>query len=273
MGLDFVVDKERCNRCGQCVEDCPASIISVGNFGLPIIEAEKETLCYKCQHCLAICPTAAVSIMGRNPDASTPLVGAALPSLEQAEAYARGRRTVRRYEAEDVAPELIRRLLAALANAPTGVNRQELTFTVIDTREKMHRFSDKLIDAMREAGEQGRFPERAAYLRRIVAPGSEVFTRGAPHALIVTAPPEAPCAAEDVVLALAYFELLAQSAELGTVWWGMFRMALETLPELKAIAGIPNGYHYYAMLFGTPAVRYHRTVQRDDGAVVRFLDV
>ena len=53
----------------------------------------------------------------------------------------------------------------------------------------------------------------------------------------------------------------------------MLKMVLETMPELKAIAGIPDGHRYYGMLFGVPAVRYHRAVQRDDGAVVRRLVV
>ena len=42
--------------------------------------------------------------------------------------------------------------------------------------------------------------------------------RGAPHLLVVSASPESVCPAEDVNLALAYFELMAQSAGLGTVW-------------------------------------------------------
>ncbi|MGQ9812544.1 MAG: hypothetical protein ACUVQ2_03945 [Dissulfurimicrobium sp.] len=29
----------------------------------------------QCQHCLAICPTAAISILGEDPDMSTPLKG------------------------------------------------------------------------------------------------------------------------------------------------------------------------------------------------------
>jgi ferredoxin/nitroreductase len=273
MSLEFVVKTDRCNRCGECVTDCPAGIISLTEDGLPVIQSEKEPLCYRCQHCLAVCPTAAVSILGHDPDKSLPLTDGVVPSLDQAECYVRGRRTVRQYEAGNVDPALIKRLLAALANAPTGVNKQELTITVVDDRAAMHRLRDKLLDGMLAADAEGRLPASAAYLKRIMAPGSDVYTRGAPHVLVVTAPPEAPCAQEDVILAVAYFELLAQSAGLGTVWWGMLKMTLELLPELKPLLGIPDGHKYYGMLFGVPAVHYARTVQRDDGAVVRRLDV
>jgi len=72
-----------------------------------------------------------------------------------------------------------------------------------------------------------------------------------------------------VNLTLAYFELLAQSAGVGTVWCGMAKMALELLPELKAVVGVPSGHYYYTMLFGLPAVRYARTVQRDEAGHIR----
>jgi len=58
---------------------------------------------------------------------------------------------------------------------------------------------------------------------------------------------------------------------LGTVWWGMFSILLGTLPELRPLFGIPEKHRYYAMLFGVPAVRYPRCVQRDDGARVKML--
>ena len=73
-------------------------------------------------------------------------------------------------------------------------------------------------------------------------------------------------------LALAYFELLAQSAGLGTVWLGLLKRALEILPELKALLGLPGDHVYYAMLFGHPAVRYARTVQRRGTARLRILE-
>ena len=78
---------------------------------------------------------------------------------------------------------------------------------------------------------------------------------------------------EDVNLTLAYFELMAQSAGLGTVWCGLAKMALELLPGLKASVGVPQGHYYYTMLFGQPAVHYARTVQRDGIGRIRRIHV
>ena len=85
--------------------------------------------------------------------------------------------------------------------------------------------------------------------------------------------PDAPCPNQDVALALAYFELLAQSAGLGTVWWGIAQMVFMVLPDLKALIGVPVKHLYYAMLFGIPSVHYPRTVQRDNAAIVRRVKI
>jgi len=271
--LNFTVNEKRCTRCGLCAADCPAGIIKQEGKDLPSVQPGQEPECLQCQHCLAVCPTAAISILGRNPDDSLPLSVKSFPKLAQMTRLVRGRRSIRKYKDENVDPALIKTLLATLANVPTGVNRRELTFTVIDDKAIMHQLREKILEALAAAAMAKRIPDHFAYLQEAppvyYANKVDIIFRGAPHALIVSAPPDAPCPGEDVALAIAYFELLAQCAGLGTVWWGMLKMVLETLPELKPLIGLPAGHAYYAMLFGVPAVRFRRTVQRDDAAIVK----
>ena len=271
--LQFKVDDKRCVRCGQCAKDCPSSIIEQEGKALPRIGVEEEEDCIQCQHCLAICPKAAISIFGRDPDASLPLGAENLPRLDQMLRLVRGRRSVRQYRDENVDPALLRQLLTALANVPTGVNQRELTFTVVDDKAVMQRLRQKAMTLLAAADKAGRIPERMAYLKGMGADylerGQDTVFRGAPHILFVSAPPDAPCPGEDVPLALAYFELMAQSAGLGTVWCGLAKMTLAALPEVKAAVGLTVNHAYYSMLFGYPAIRYARTVQRDDAAPVK----
>ena len=271
--LDFLVDDSRCTRCGQCVRDCPTQIIAQAGGTVPRIAPELEGNCLQCQHCLAVCPTAAISMLGKNPDNSLPVSARDLPRFEQMSRLLRARRSVRQYKDENVDPELIRQLLTAVANGPTGVNRRALTFTVIDDRAVMQRFRGQVLAAIEAAGAAGRLAERMQILRNAVPEyyqqGRDMIFRTAPHVLVVSAAPDARCPHEDVALALAYFELLAQSAGLGTVWCGLLKMTLEALPELKPLLGLAPDHHYYAMLFGVPAVHYARTVQRDDAAVLK----
>ena len=223
--LQFTVNEKLCTRCGLCAADCPARIIAQEGKSLPSIRPDQEAECLQCQHCLAICPTAAISILGRNPDNSLALSTDSFPRFDQMARLIRGRRSMRKYKDENVDPALIHQLLATLANVPTGVNRRELTFTVIDDKAVMHRLRDKVLAALAAASKAGRIPERLKYLQDAPSAFSEhnvdIIFRGAPHALIVSAPPDAPCPAEDVILALAYFDLLAQSARLGTVLVGL----------------------------------------------------
>jgi len=113
--IAFRIDEERCIQCGECAEDCPAGVISMDDY--PKITNEEG--CYRCQHCLAVCPTGAVSILGRNPDASTELAGN-MPDAARLETLIKGRRSVRRYNRKDLAPELIDALLDIASYFPHG---------------------------------------------------------------------------------------------------------------------------------------------------------
>jgi len=240
----------------------------------PKISRRDAMNCIGCQHCLAICPAAAISILKKAPEDSLPVDRAALPTLAQMNLLVRGRRTVRHYQDADVDRELIGRLLAATANAPSGVNRHQLTFSIIDDRTVMRTLRESTLAGLDALNSAGQLPEHFGYLKEAPAAyrrdGTDILFRTAPHALIVSAGPESVCPAEDGALALAYFELLAQSAGLGTVWWGLLKMLTTALPDLKTRLGIPkDDPYFYGMLFGVPAVRYARTVQRDDAAIVR----
>jgi nitroreductase/NAD-dependent dihydropyrimidine dehydrogenase PreA subunit len=261
--LNFVVDAGRCVQCDACVRDCPSAII-VRDGPAPAVPVEPEDGCLECQHCLAICPTGALSIFGLKPEDSLPLAGG-LPTRKHMKTFVRGRRSVRRYKSENVDRALMDELLADLAHAPTGCNDRDLTFSIVDDRAVMAKLLERLATALEEGARAGRtIPEfladaAAAYRRD----GTDEFFRSGPHLLVVSHGEKATTGAEDVVLALAYFELLAQSAGLGTVWCGFLKFAVDAAPELREVLGVGPSAYFYPMVFGYPAVKYARTVQRD----------
>jgi nitroreductase/NAD-dependent dihydropyrimidine dehydrogenase PreA subunit len=270
MKPDFIVDAEKCIHCNACVRDCPRSIIRV-EAQFPEIPESLEEDCLQCQHCLAVCPTGAVSVFGLKSQDSLPLVDGALPSRRQMKILARGRRSVRRFLDENIPAECIDELLADTAHAPTGCNARDLTFSVVEDRADLRALLEKIVIALEERKKAGDslpdfLSEAAAAYRR---DGSDDFFRGAPHVLLVSSGTEAVCGAEDVLIALSYFELLAQSAGIGTTWCGMLKFVAEAAPELREPLGLPAGAPFYAMMFGYPDVRYARTVQRDTAAKIR----
>jgi NAD-dependent dihydropyrimidine dehydrogenase PreA subunit/nitroreductase len=271
--LNFSVQTDRCGGCGLCVQDCPARIILQNGNRVPFIAPENEEKCVQCQHCLTVCPEGAISILGLNPDNSLSMASDNWPRLEQMNLLVRGRRSIRQYKKENVDPRLIGELLATVANAPTGRNCRSLTFTAIDDIVSLEWFRKSVMQGLLEAASAGKLPKQYSSLQRAIAnyteePSDPIF-RGAPHVLIVSASPEAPTAAEDVIIALSYFELLAQSARLGTVWCGLLKWALDAVPRLKSLVELPEGHPFYTMLFGYPAVQYARTVQRDNETTIK----
>ncbi|MFH1217090.1 MAG: nitroreductase family protein [Pseudomonadota bacterium] len=267
--IQFQIDEERCIQCGECAIDCPAGVISMDSYP----KMSNEEGCFQCQHCLAVCPTGAVSILGKDPDASTSLAGN-FPDPGKLETLIKGRRTVRRYSEKDLPPELIDELIDIANYAPTGVNNQGVLYTVIRETTVMNAFREAVMTRLAKIRDDGKLPE--GFLGQYIGfavqawqdDGKDILFRGAPHLLLTSAPKDAPCPAQDTLIALTTFQLIAHARGVGTVWDGMFMMALSLCPDLSVILGIPENHTIgYAMAFGEPAVEYHRTVQRGPASV------
>jgi nitroreductase/Pyruvate/2-oxoacid:ferredoxin oxidoreductase delta subunit len=269
--LKFRADTEKCIQCDACVKDCPSEIIHRKGT------APETTAggCLECQHCLAVCPSGAISIFGLKPENSLPLLDGAIPSYQQMKTFVRGRRSVRQFLDEDVPPALIDELLADLAHAPTGCNDRDLTFSLVSNRDAMGLLRERVIRLIEAKQASGGIPpgfiaQSAAAYRNS---GKDLLFRGAPHLLIVSPGEKTTCVQEDVALALAYFELLAQSANLGTTWCGVIKFVADMIPEIRTLLGLAPNAYFYAMMFGKPAVTYARTVQRDSAARIRRIDI
>ncbi len=264
--INFTLAREKCIQCNACVNDCPRSIIH-STDGYPEIPKNKEEQCIRCQHCLAICPTGAISILGFQPENSRPVEPV---SAEAMSCFVRGRRTIRQYRPENVDRGLIDKLLADTAHAPTGGNTCDLTFTVIDDRREISRIVEVLIEAlekiMKNSEEVPFFMQNA--VKEYRQKGVDEIFRGAPNLLIVSAGEKAYCGAADVVIAVSYFELLAQAHGVGTTWCYFLKFILDRFPELGKLFGISMEHPYCPIAFGLPAIQYARTVQRDKAAKI-----
>jgi len=277
MNLQFQVNKELCIGCGECAADCPFQLIEMQE-DMPVISRENEQNCVQCQHCLAVCSTGALSILGLDPADSLPLGGSPVPPAQLA-VLMQGRRSVRRYKAEAVSRADLDFLINTVSYAPTGVNNRMVAFTVIDDPQVMDKVREQVYARLREINDANAYPAGMEYLQRYIVDGLEnnrdTIFRNAPHMLIASAPTTSPSPEVDCHIALSYFELLAASMGLGTVWCGLAKSVLMLLtPEILQKLGIPEGHRIgYMMMFGKPDVTYHRTIQREPMQVNRVRQV
>ena len=264
--LEFKIEEEKCIECALCAQDCPVSIIEMKPK--PIIRKEREHNCLKCQHCLAICPTSALSILGKKPEDSISVKGE-MPKAESLSRMIKTRRSIRKYKKEDLDQELIQELLEIAAYAPTGHNDNAVLISLIDNRTDLHLFREKIYDAIKQAKKNGTLPKQhdlLAYFQRMWENnGTDVLFREAPHVVIATAPAADASPMADCMISLSYFELMANTKGVGTLWNGLIKWVLDDIaPELRTSLGIPEDHLTgYVMLFGKPAVKYARGIQSE----------
>lgn len=265
--INFHVDQNKCVHCDACVADCPVGIIKMAEDNFPGIT--KEERCLRCQHCLAVCPTGAISILGRKPENSLPVPEKNEENSQWLKGLIRGRRSVRQYMQEDLTSEEVSELLNTAWHAPTGHNDQTVRFSVVHGQEAMKAMKEEVYSSLAEVvGDLPRKSDpRFAMLGWAVSrwkKGMDVIFRDAPNLLLAHAPKDATTPLEDCLIAMTTFELAAQAAGLGTLWIGMGKWAIgDICPGIKEKLGIPEDHVLgYAMIFGKPAVKYHRSVDR-----------
>lgn len=260
----------------MCIRDCAFRALKADADGYPVLP--DETKCMKCQHCFAICPKAAIVFDGKSPENSIPASNLELPTAAAVENWLRTRRSCRQFRDADVDRALLDRILKTLANVPTGCNARSLTFTCYSTPDAMKAFKERFITAIEAHRDGNHLLPRSIAIPAIQLRkgGEDIFFRGAPAMLIVSSDETNPAVAtpqEDVTIACANFELLAQAHGLATCWCGFLKLVQNAVPEiLEVTSGIRRTTPFYAILFGYPAVRYQRGIQRDDYAKIVISD-
>jgi len=183
------------------------------------------------------------------------------------EVLLRGRRSNRSYQRKNVPSEQIREMLQIASAAPTGRNSRGVRWTVIDDHSKLDVFRDRLLDGIEKASATGSLPPGresfADFPRAWKEDQIDILFRGAPHFVVTSAPQNAATPQVDGIIALSYFELLANTRGLATVWDGLAYWTLaELVPEATEWLGIPDDHVVgYCLAFGLPKIPFQRTVQ------------
>ncbi len=162
-----------------------------------------------------------------------------------------GRRAVRDYTADPIDPAAIRQLIDAAIQAPSAVNRQPWTFTVVRDQEVLDRVSTAAKAHMLITLSHSLDTEHFRTL--LEDPTFHIFYH-APVLILISAIADDPWFIEDCSLAAENMMLSAYATGLGTCWIGFAQRYLNT-PDGKIALGLPAAWAPVApIVVGRPRV-------------------
>ena len=260
----FIVNKEKCIRCGACAEVCPCYVIKTDAEKWPVKTNVKT--CIACGHCVAVCPTAAIDNR-KSPLQEQKIIGEwRSPGKESVEGVLRFRRSIRAYKKEVVENEKIKELMNIARYAQTGGNSQGLSFLVYSGRETLDKISEAVIRWMEDIIATN--SEKAPYFKSVVKSyrenGVDTILRGAPNLIVSIAPEIFASARDNTSFTWSYAEIFAPSLGLGTCIGGFAQFcAFSGYESLLEILQLPKGYSVAGVLMvGYPKYTYKRFPER-----------
>jgi len=148
------------------------------------------------------------------------------------------RRATRQFTSEAVDRSMLLRLIDAAIQAPSAVNEQPWSFTVVQDKGVLARISaESKAHILRNPPKEIASHHLAEHLRD---PGFDIFY-GAPALIVISSVVDNQWAIENCALAAENLMLAACAEALGTCWIGFAQMWLVTR-EGKAALGVPPAY-------------------------------
>lgn len=144
------------------------------------------------------------------------------------------RRAVRDYTDEPVSEQVVRKLIDAAIQAPSGMNRQTWAFVVVQDLDLLKSLSDRNLEIMRQG-------PNAAKIESLVGNKEYNSFYNAGTLILICAKPEGERAAWDCCLAGENLMLAARAMGLGTCPIG-FSWPVFGEREIKEQLGIPENY-------------------------------
>ena len=147
-----------------------------------------------------------------------------------------GRRSVREYTSQAVDEPTIRGLIEVATHAPSAVNQQPWTFTVVRDQAMLDRISHAAKSHMLAAMPGG---SNSGHFQSLLSDANYHIFYHAPVLILISATAEGPWIIEDCALAAENLMLSAYANGLGTCWIGFAQSFLNT-SNGKTLLGLPG---------------------------------
>jgi len=227
--------------------------------------------CINCGHCFAFCPKGSIKLSTMEVKDSLRLDYAKLPNPEQLELLLKGRRSIRRYKDEPVSKETIEKLLDIARYAPSGINRQPVSWIVIMGKDKVHALGALIVEWIEEllaAKNQMAISFRFERLLKAWKNKEDLICRDAPCLVIAYGIKDDALAGQSCIIAGTYLELAAFGLGLGACWAGYVNMAIGMSEKVRKFTGLSSHAAAGAvMMIGNPKYRYSRIPARNPAKI------
>ena len=264
------INKETCTKCGICVSACLTGHIEIKEDEYPGAVSDEDT-CANCGACEVMCPTGSLEHGDLPLDQSKMIDPSLKVDFDQMSQVLKTRRSIRAYKDRSIPKEDINRLIDAARYAPTGANKQEVKWLVIDDKEKLRQLGEYGADFMIEGMKN--IPDYIDAVKLFVKrreAGYDIFLHSAPAVVATYAEiSNMMVPSIDCTIALSYFNLAANSMGLGCCWLGFFPSAANNYPPIKELISLPEGNQIHAcMTVGYPKYPYQRIPVRNPSDII-----
>ena len=299
MGLNFgrgkssaevTIDYSKCNSCGLCLKVCRGAPLYMKE-GKVCVDQNILFGCIGCGQCMAICPTEAIQINGRDlsPADVFQLTPIKDPTFSEDFIHLlESRRSVRDFQDREVETEVIQKILDGASTAPMGIPPSEIGVVVFSGREKVQEFRSALIGSIKRIlpfvnpfsiALMRPFMSKEDYqgMKQFVSPAFNFYVKDSENNrdwLLYDAPlamcfySNAFADPGDVYVAATEAMITGMASGLGTCMLGFPMYFVHYDKSIRRQFGFPENVRSgLVVIFGYPAVKYHRGIKR------RFADV
>lgn len=264
----FSIDKNKCRKDGICAAVCPMALITLKTEdGFPAPVRLANELCMNCGHCVAVCPHGVYNLRTMKFQDCPPIQAELLPIPEQMDHLFRSRRSVRRFKEAPVPHDTLSRLIDMARYAPTGHNRQQVHWLVIEDPAEVQNIAGLVVEWKRMLIQKEPNSPFTLIRKRMIKAwelGMDYICHKAPHLILAHEPQLAEVSVQDSAIALTYLELAAASLKIGVCWAGFVEMAANFYPPLTKNLELPDNHKVMgALLTGYSKFQYQRLPLRN----------
>lgn len=271
--ITISVNKPKCHGDGKCVEICPIQILKINDKErVPEFVSGGENVCINCGHCFSVCPTGAITLANIKAEDTLLMDYSQLPNPQQLELLMKGRRSIRSYKDKLIEKETIEKLFDLTRYAPSGINRQPVSWLVITGKEKVHNVGDMVAKWMQDLINSSNPMAKAFRFDRLVNAwqnNNDLICRNAPILVIAYGPKDDSMILQSCTIAATYLELAAFGLGLGACWAGYVNIALNMSEKIQEFIGLPiNATAGASMMLGYSKNRYSRIPARNPAKIL-----